>query len=75
MFTMIWTSISGVTRHALAHHVHALHALLLAAGTVVGAQAGAAFSRRVSARALRLFFGLVLLAVSVQMIVRFVRHL
>ena len=41
MFTMILTSISGVTRHALAHHVHALPALLLAAGTVIGARAGA----------------------------------
>ncbi len=72
MFTMIWTSISGVTRHALAHHVHALQAVLLAAGTVIGAQAGAGFSRRVSARTLRRVFGLVLLAVSLQMIVRFV---
>ncbi len=72
MFTMIWTSISGVTRHALAHHVHALQAVLLAAGTVIGAQAGAGFSRRVSPRTLRRVFGLVLLAVSLQMIVRFV---
>jgi len=75
MFTMIWTSTSGVTRHALAHHVHALQAVLLALGTVLGAQLGAGFSRRVSGRALRRIFGLVLLAVSLQMIVRFVRFL
>ncbi len=71
MFTMIWTSISGVTRHALAHHVHVLHAVLLGLGTVLGAQLGAGFSRRVSGNTLRLVFGLVLLAVSLQMIVRF----
>lgn len=73
MFTMILTSISGVSRHALAHHVHVLPALFLAAGTVIGARAGAGFSKRVSARTLRRFFGLVLLAVSLQMIARFVR--
>lgn len=75
MFTMIWTSMSGVARHALAHHVHLLPATLLALGTIIGAQAGAGFSRRVSGRALRRIFGLVLLAVSLQMIVRFVRVL
>ena len=75
MFTMIWTSISGVTRHALAHHVHALHAVLLALGTILGAQVGATFSRRVSGRDLRRVFGLVLLAVSLQMIVQFLRFL
>ena len=73
MFTMIWTSISGVARHALAHHVHALQAVLLALGTVLGAQVGAGYSRRVSGRALRRIFGLVLLAVSLQMMIRFVR--
>ncbi len=75
MFTMIWTSISGVARHALAHHVHPLHAVLLALGTIIGAQMGAGYSRRVSGRALRQIFGFVLLAVSLQMIIRFVRLL
>jgi len=73
MFTMIWTSISGVARHALAHHVHPLQAVLLALGTIIGAQVGAGYSRRVSGRALRRIFGLVLLAVSLQMMIRFVR--
>jgi uncharacterized membrane protein YfcA len=71
MFTMIWTSLAGVTKHALVHHVHPQFALLLAVGTIFGAQVGARFSRRVSGSALRRVFGLILLAVSLQMIVRF----
>lgn len=71
MFTMIWTSLSGVAKHALAHHVHVQQAALLALGTIFGAQLGASLSRRVSGTALRRIFGLVLFAVSLQMIVRF----
>jgi uncharacterized membrane protein YfcA len=71
MFTMIWTSLAGVAKHALAHHVHPHYAVLLAMGTIFGAQVGAGFSRRVSGSALRRIFGLILLAVSLQMIVRF----
>lgn len=72
MFTMIFTSISGVAKHTLAQHIHWSHALLLALGTIFGAQVGAGMSRRISGRALRRFFGLVLLLVSLQMIFRFV---
>ncbi len=71
MFTMIFTSISGVTRHALAHHVHLTQALLLALGTIFGAQVGAGLSRRISARALRRIFGAILLLMSLQMILKF----
>jgi len=71
MFTMVFTSLSGVVKHTLAHHVHLGHALLLALGTVFGAQVGAHFSKRVSARNLRRVFGAVLLLVSIQMIIKF----
>jgi uncharacterized membrane protein YfcA len=71
MFTMVFTSISGVTKHALAHHVHLSPALLLALGTVFGAQVGANFSTRVSGKTLRRIFGAVLLLVSIQMIIKF----
>jgi len=72
MFTMIWTSLSGVAKHALAGHVRVEFAVLLALGTVFGAPVGARVSRRISGNALRRLFGLILLAVSVQMIVRFI---
>jgi uncharacterized membrane protein YfcA len=71
MFTMIWTSLAGVAKHALAHHVHVQKAALLALGTIFGAQLGASLSRRVSGTSLRRIFGLVLFAVSLQMMVRF----
>lgn len=71
MFTMIFTSVSGVAKHALAQHVHLSYALLLALGTVFGAQVGANFSRRVSGKTLRRIFGAVLLLMSIQMILKF----
>ena len=71
MFTMIFTSFAGVLKHHLAGHVHWLFAVLLGAGTVFGAQVGARLSRKMSGRNLRLVFGLVLLAVSVEMMVKY----
>jgi hypothetical protein len=71
MFTMIFTSVSGVAKHALAEHVYWSQALLLALGTIFGAQVGAGFSRRVSGAALSLIFGAVLLLMSLQMILKF----
>jgi uncharacterized membrane protein YfcA len=71
MFTMIFTSASGVVKHALAGHVHWSQALLLALGTIFGAQLGAGFSRRVSGAALSLIFGAILLLMSLQMILKF----
>ena len=71
MFTMIFTSLSGVAKHALAHHVHLSQALLLALGTIFGAQVGADFSKRVSGKNLGRIFGAVLLLMSLQMILRF----
>jgi len=71
MFTMIFTSLSGVLGHHLAGHVHWTSAVLLGVGTVFGAQLGARFSRKMSGRNLRLVFGLVLLAVSVEMLLKY----
>ena len=71
MFTMIFTSLSGVAKHSLAHHVHLSQALLLALGTVFGAQVGANFSKKVSGETLRRIFGAVLLLMSIQMILKF----
>jgi uncharacterized membrane protein YfcA len=68
MFTMIFTSMSGVTQHYLANHTNFECALLLALGTVTGAQLGAHTSKKISAKNLRRIFGLVLIVVSVQMI-------
>ncbi len=71
MFTMIFTSASGVAKHALVQHVHWSQALLLALGTIFGAQVGASFSRLVSGAALSLIFGAVLLLIGLQMILKF----
>jgi uncharacterized membrane protein YfcA len=68
MFTMIFTTISGVTQHYLANHINFEFALLLAAGTVTGAQVGAYASRKISSRYLRIIFSLMLIVASEQMI-------
>ncbi|MDI6690685.1 MAG: sulfite exporter TauE/SafE family protein [Candidatus Bathyarchaeota archaeon] len=46
MFTMIMTSISGVAEHYMANHIHFEYALLLALGTIFGAQVGAYVSKK-----------------------------
>ncbi|MBM3285393.1 MAG: sulfite exporter TauE/SafE family protein, partial [Candidatus Aminicenantes bacterium] len=71
MFMMIFTSLSGAAKHTLARHLHWSYALLLALGTIFGAQVGAGFSKRVSGRNLRQVFGVVMLLVSVQMLLKF----
>jgi uncharacterized membrane protein YfcA len=71
MFTMIFTSLSGVAKHALVHHVHLVQALLLALGTVFGAQVGADFSKKISPKTLRWIFGALLLLMGIQMILEF----
>jgi uncharacterized membrane protein YfcA len=71
MFTMIFTSASGVTQHYLADHIRIEYALPLALGTVLGAQLGAYTSKKVSGKTLRRVFGIVLIAVSIQMILKY----
>lgn len=71
MFTMIVTSISGVVEHYMANHIYFEYALLLALGTIFGAQVGAYTSKRISGKSLRRIFGIVLLFVSIQMILKY----
>jgi uncharacterized membrane protein YfcA len=72
MFTMIFSSISGVTEHYMANHINFESALFLALGTVLGAQVGAYTSRKISGKNLRRIFGIVLIIVSIQMILKYI---
>jgi uncharacterized membrane protein YfcA len=71
MFTMIFTSLSGVTQHFQANHINFESALLLALGAVFGAQVGAYTSKRVSGKNLRRVFGLVLIISGINMIIKY----
>jgi uncharacterized membrane protein YfcA len=71
MFTMIFTSISGVTKYAQAGLIDFPVALLLAAGTIVGAQVGAYTSKKISGRNLSLIFGIMLIAAGANMILKY----
>ncbi len=71
MFTMIFTSLSGVVQHYQANHINFETALLLALGAVLGAQVGAYASKRVSSKNLRRIFGVVLIISGINMIIKF----
>jgi uncharacterized membrane protein YfcA len=71
MFTMIFTSISGVARYVQSDLINFPVALLLAAGTVVGAQVGAYTSKKISGRNLGLIFGIMLVVAGINMILKF----
>jgi uncharacterized membrane protein YfcA len=71
MFTMVFTSLSGVTQHYLANHIDLEYVVPLALGTVLGAQLGAYSSKRLSARYLRAIFGVMLIIVGVQMVLKY----
>jgi hypothetical protein len=72
MFTMIFTSISGGTTHYFAGQINFEFALLLASGSIFGAQVGAYVSKRVSNVNLRRIFGLLLLVIGIQMILTYI---
>lgn len=72
MFTMIFTSTSGVIQHYSLGNIRFEYSLLLALGTVFGAQLGAYTSKRISSRNLRRIFGIVLILVGVRMILKFI---
>jgi hypothetical protein len=71
MFTMIFTSISGVARYYQANLINFPVALLFAAGTVIGAQVGAYTSKKISSRNLSLIFGIMLIIAGVNMILKY----
>jgi len=72
MFTMIFTSIAGVTQHFSLGHIHGEYAILLALGTIFGAQLGAYTSKRISSRNLRRIFGILLIFISIRMILNYI---
>jgi len=71
MFTMIFTSISGVTKYYQSDLINFPVALILAAGTIFGAQVGAYTSKKISSRNLSLLFGIVLLIAGINMIIKY----
>jgi len=71
MFTMIFTSISGVTQHYQANHINVETALLLALGAIFGAQVGAYASKRISSKNLRRVFGIVVIISGINMIIKY----
>jgi uncharacterized protein len=72
MFTMVFTSLSGVVQHWTLGNVNFEYALLLAVGALVGAQVGAWLCKRISGEKLGLIFAVLVLVVSVQMILKFI---
>lgn len=72
MFTMIFTSTSGVIQHFSLGHIRFEYALLIVLGTIFGAQLGAYTSKRISSRNLRRIFGMVLILVSMRMILKYI---
>jgi hypothetical protein len=71
MFTMIFTSISGVAKYAQADLINFPVALLLATGTIFGAQVGAYTSKKISGRNLGLIFGIMLVVAGINMILKY----
>jgi hypothetical protein len=71
MFTMIFTSTSGVIKHFSLDNIDFKFALLLVLGTIFGAQLGAYASKRISSVNLRRVFGVVLILVSIRMIIKY----
>lgn len=72
MFTMIFTSLSGVAQHWTLGNVNLEYALMLAVGAVAGAFVGAWVCKRISGEKLSWIFAVLVLVVSVQMILKFV---
>jgi len=71
MFIMIFTSTSGTLTNIWLGQIRFDYSLLLAIGIIFGAQFGAHYAAKVSARNLQRFFAIVLLIVSIRMILKF----
>ncbi len=70
-FTMIFTSISGVSTHFSLGNVQLEYGILLGVGAVLGAQIGAYVAKRTSSKNLRRIFGSVLVIIGLRMILEF----
>ena len=71
MFTMIITATAGSIQYIQQGAVNIPFALLIALGTVLGAQVGASTSRKMSNKSLTFVFVLVLIAAGINMILKF----
>ncbi len=72
MFTMVFTSFSGVIQHWSLGNVDFVYGLLIALGAVLGAQVASWVGKRVSEDYIQTVFAVLLIAVSVQMSVKFI---
>jgi hypothetical protein len=70
MFTMIFTSIVGDITYYQNNNINFPFALLLAAGTIFGAQVGAHTSKKISGRNLSIIFSVVLMLAGINMIIK-----
>jgi uncharacterized membrane protein YfcA len=71
MFSMIFTSISGVAKYYQSQLINFPVALILAAGTIFGAQVGAYTSKKMSGRNLGLIFAIMLIIAGINMILKY----
>jgi uncharacterized protein len=71
MFTIIFTSLSGITQHYLLGNINFTYAFLLGAGSMLGTQIGAYVYKKASSRMLKGTFAVILLAISIEMIVKY----
>lgn len=71
MLTMVFTSISGVTQHLFLGNVNFEYAVILGVGSIIGTQIGAYIYKRTSNTTLRGVFAVILIAISIGMIIKF----
>ncbi|MGE5187990.1 MAG: sulfite exporter TauE/SafE family protein [Betaproteobacteria bacterium] len=71
MFTMIFTALAGVVQHFALGNVNFEFALMLGVGSILGTQIGGYVYKRASHTLLRGVFAVILLAISVEMIIKF----
>jgi uncharacterized protein len=71
MFTMIFTALAGGAQHFVLGNVNFEFALMLGVGSVIGTQIGGYIYKRASNTLLRGFFAIILLAISIEMIIKF----
>lgn len=71
MFTMIFTALAGVVQHFVLGNVNFEFALMLGVGSILGTQIGAYIYKRASHTLMRGVFAAILLAISVEMMIKF----